>query len=130
MTYASLHSNIKKYQNIRRKLRLNPTKAEEVLWKELRNKKLGYKFRRQFQIDNYIVDFCCRELRLVIELDGPIHEYQREYDESRTKDLEKVGLLVLRYTNDRVLFDRDTILSELRVICDKRTSNLQPPTPP
>ncbi|MEK7623624.1 MAG: DUF559 domain-containing protein [Patescibacteria group bacterium] len=59
----------------RRHLRLNPNKAEQVFWYEIRNgSKLGCRFRRQVSIDSFIVDFYCHELRLVIELDGPVHE--------------------------------------------------------
>ncbi|OIO20200.1 MAG: hypothetical protein COY69_02620 [Candidatus Magasanikbacteria bacterium CG_4_10_14_0_8_um_filter_32_14] len=130
MTYALLHSNTTDYIIKRRKLRLNPTKAEEVLWRELHNKKLGYKFRRQFQIENYIVDFYCRELKLIIELDGPIHDEQKEYDKLRTKNLEKLGLVVIRYLNDEVLFERDRVMKELPAFCDKRDLSLRPRTPP
>ncbi len=130
MSHAALHSNTTDFTSRRKGLRLYSTKAEKVLWQEVRNKKLGYKFRRQFQIKNYIVDFYCRDLRLVIELDGPIHAEQKRYDELRTKDLEKVGLLVVRYTNDKVLFERESMLQNLRTVCEERNQFLRPTTPP
>lgn len=130
MSHAALFLNTKDYNDRRKKLRLSATKAEKVLWQELKDKKLGYKFRRQFQIKRYIVDFYCRELRLIIELDGPIHQYQQKYDKLRTKNLEKLGLLVVRYLNDQVLFEREKVLSELQMLCAKRALLFQPSTPP
>lgn len=62
----------------RRRLRILPTKAEYVLWQELRKKKLGYRFRRQVSIELFIVDFYSQELKLIIEVDGPIHEEQKD----------------------------------------------------
>ena len=66
----------------RKELRKNQTKAEEILWFELRNNKLGAKFKRQHSIGGYIADFYCHTLKLVIEIDGGIHKSkeQREYD--------------------------------------------------
>ncbi len=125
MSHAALFFNTKDYNDRRKKLRLRATKAEKVLWQELKDKKLGYKFRRQFQIKKYIVDFYCHELRLVIELDGPIHQYQQKYDKLRTRNLEKLGLLVIRYINDKVLFEREKTLSELQMTCAKRALSLQ-----
>ncbi len=130
MTYGHLHFNRAEYKNLRKKLRLGATKAEKVLWQELKDKKLGYKFRRQFQIDCFIVDFYCHKLRLVIELDGPIHELQKEYDEERTKEIEKRGLVVIRYLNDYILFERETLISELRTVLRNRASELRLPTLP
>jgi len=109
---------------------VDQTKAEEVLWQELRNKKLGFVFRRQFQIQKFIVDFYCHELRLVVELDGPIHAEQKEYDLFRTVKLEKIGLLVVRYRNDQVLFEREAMLQDLRTLCAKRNSFLRTSTSP
>lgn len=120
MSHAALFFNTKDYNDRRKKLRLHATKAEKVLWQELKDKKLQYKFRRQFQIKRYITDFYCHELRLVIELDGPIHQYQQRYDKLRTKNLEKLGLLVIRYKNDQILFEREKVLSELQMLCAKR----------
>ena len=120
----------KDLKNLARDLRKKRILSEVLLWKQLKGKSLGYEFHRQVPMLDYIVDFYCRELQLVIELDGPIHEYQQEYDTLRTRDLEKIGLLVIRYPNDEVLFEREELLSELRIVCDTRTSNLRPRTPP
>ncbi len=124
MTYSPLHSNKKEYISRRTKLRRNQTKAEQVLWYELKTKRLGFKFRRQFQIGKYIVDFYCHELRLIIELDGPIHEHQQFYDKQRQVWLENQGYKVIRYLNDEVLFDRDAVLAHLCSEMTKRKSEV------
>ena len=61
----------------RRDLRQKSTSAEEILWKELRRKNLGHKFKRQFSIDNYVIDFYCPDYKLAIELDGVIHKQSK-----------------------------------------------------
>jgi very-short-patch-repair endonuclease len=86
-------------------LRKALTGAEEIMWNTLKNRKLGkLKFRRQHPIGSYIADFYCHELRLAIEIDGSIHkiEENKEYDEARTEELKKLGITVLRFTNDDV----------------------------
>ena len=91
MGYAKLYSNQSDFKDLRAELRHNQTKAEELLWAGLRKKRTEHKFRRQFQIKNYIVDFCCCELRLVIELDGSVHEDGDVYkkDLKREKELKR-----------------------------------------
>ncbi|MCJ7465877.1 MAG: endonuclease domain-containing protein, partial [Maribacter sp.] len=87
-------NNRKYLQEFRKNLRNNPTKSESVLWKALQKKQLeGRKFRRQHGLGNYIVDFYCPEEKLVVELDGQIHDnlVNQEYDAKRTKWLEDVG---------------------------------------
>ncbi len=126
MKYQGYFKNKPEYSNRRTKLRRNQTKAEQVLWYELRAKRLGYKFRRQFQIGKYIVDFYCHELKLVIELDGPIHEYQQSYDTKRQTWLENQGYKVIRYLNDEVLFDREAVLMHLSSEITKRKKYLLP----
>lgn len=100
-------------KKFRRFLRSIPTKAEYILWQELRGEKLGYKFRRQVSIGNsYVVDFYCHELRLIIEIDGYIHDDTsvEAYDERRETWLTKQGYTVIRFTNDQVLFERDVVI--------------------
>ena len=89
------------------KMRKNPTLAEKVFWKELLSEdKTGFRFLRQKPIDQYIVDFYCSELKLIIEIDGSIHEKQKKYDKIRTQILENgYNLTVLRFTNEEVLKD-------------------------
>jgi very-short-patch-repair endonuclease len=98
-------------------LRKNMTKAEEVLWTFLRKKRLeGYVFRRQHPIDIFIVDFYCHEQRLVIEVDGSVHDLPDVscYDEGRTAELERFGLRILRFTNEDVLENIKWVLQRIR----------------
>jgi leucyl-tRNA synthetase len=94
--------------------RKNPTKAEKVLWEQLRAKKLdGFKFRQQHLIDDFIVDFVCLRQKLVIEVDGGIHETTKEYDEERTKIINKKGFKVIRFKNEEVIGDIDSVLKKI-----------------
>ena len=89
-----------------RSMRKKPTPAEKVLWLELRHKQVrGYRFRRQHPIDRFVVDFYCREARLVIEVDGSIHDSPEaiDYDEARQRFLEDRGLHLLRFSNEQVI---------------------------
>jgi len=97
-----------------RELRNNATPAEKYLWTFLSGKQIhGYDFDRQTPIDNYIVDFCCKELKLVIELDGRYHELQPEKDLKRQSRLESLGLKVIRFEEQEVLNDIETVLKEI-----------------
>lgn len=99
-----------------RVFRKHPTKAEVILWECLRDRRLtGFKFRRQHPIGRYVADFYCHEARLIIEVDGEIHvqSEQREYDRVRQAELEAQGLKVLRFKNDRVLFETEQVLKEI-----------------
>ncbi len=87
-----------------RKNRNNPTVPEKKIWYEvLARKQTGFKFLRQHPIDRYIADFYCRELKLLIEIDGDSHSAQIEYDRLRTACFQKRGLKVIRFTNRDVL---------------------------
>lgn len=87
-----------------RSLRANQTDAERRLWSLLRSRQLnGLKFRRQHLIGSYIVDFCCAEHRLVVELDGGQHADEVQKDERRTQRLNEEGYRVLRFWNHEVL---------------------------
>jgi len=93
--------------------RNNPTEAEKALWSQLRNKNLDDKFRRQHLIDDFIVDFVCLRKKLVVEVDGEIHETKKEYDEERTKILNDKGFKVIRFKNEEVLGNTDAVLKEI-----------------
>ncbi len=87
----------------RKKLRKESPQAEALLWAQLRNKRLyGYKFRRQYSVGNYIVDFYCPKLKLAIEVDGPSHIGREEYDYQRQKYIEQFGIRFLRFRNEDV----------------------------
>jgi very-short-patch-repair endonuclease len=84
-------------------LRKNMTFYEKLLWARLKGKKIrGLRFRRQHPIDIFIVDFYCHEAKLVIEIDGEIHELQKDYDEGRSAEMERFDIKVIRFTNDDV----------------------------
>ena len=97
-------------------LRKHMTSSENILWQHLRKKRLsGRIFRRQHPVGQFIVDFYCHEARLVIEVDGGIHENEenKEYDEGRTYELKKFGLTVLRFKNDDIENKRWRVLKIL-----------------
>ncbi|MBI5297909.1 MAG: endonuclease domain-containing protein [Chloroflexi bacterium] len=98
-----------------KELRRNPTPAEIKLWSRLRAHRLGgVHFREQHPIGNYIVDFCAPRRKLVIELDGSQHLEQKEYDAARTEFLQSRGYRVLRFWNDAVMNDIETVLGVIR----------------
>jgi len=93
-----------------RQLRADASKPESLLWFALRNRSVaGLKFRRQFPLGCYVVDFICLESRLVIELDGESHEGRIEYDAQRTRYIESLGYRVFRVTNEEVLQDVESV---------------------
>ncbi|MEO6391487.1 MAG: endonuclease domain-containing protein [Pyrinomonadaceae bacterium] len=99
-----------------RKLRRGQTTAEEFLWRMLRNRQFGgYKFRRQHQYGNYIVDFYCHQAELVVECDGPIHEEneQWQHDQERSIYLNSQGLRILRFANDDILNHPEQVLATI-----------------
>jgi phosphoribosylanthranilate isomerase len=107
-----------------KKNRLNPTEAEEYLWKQLSAVKLkGVRFKRQHPIIYFIADFYCHRAKLVIEVDGGYHKIpsQYEYDCNRDKELEELGLKVIRFTNEEVLSDIENVI--------KRVEEEIPPNP-
>jgi len=111
----------------RRELRKNLTPAERRLWQKLKRKQLGgFKFRRQHQIDQYIVDFYCAELCLIIEIDGDIHVVPQKIknDKLRQQELENRGFTVSRYTNNDVRRNLDGVLSDILKICENLTPAL------
>ena len=105
-------------------LRKNMTVPELILWQKLRDRTIfKCKFRRQHPVSFFIVDFYCHEYRLVIEVDGDIHDDEtvRDYDLGRTAELNKFGLKVLRFTNNEVFENIDTILKKILVHINEGT---------
>ena len=92
------------------------TEAERFLWDRLRGNRLGKKFNRQHVIGQYIVDFVCLEEKLVIEVDGGYHSEprQQESDELREEELERMGYHVIRFSNEEVMNDIESVLDEIR----------------
>ena len=105
-------------------LRRNLTKAEAVLWKKLRDRTIfNTKFRRQHPVYIFIVDFYCHEYKLVIEVDGEIHndEIASQYDLGRTEVLNKFGLKVIRFTNNQILYSLDSVVETIQREITERT---------
>jgi len=95
-------------------LRAHQTDAENLLWGLLRNRRLlGLKFRRQYPLEPYILDFYCHEAALAIELDGGQHTEQQHYDQQRTAYLESHGITVLRFWNNEVLQQTESVLEKI-----------------
>jgi len=105
-----------KLLSLKRRIRTNPTRAEQLLWAKLRHNQIyGLKFRRQHGIGSYIVDFFCPERSLVIEVDGDVHaiETQHNKDLERENYLTTLGLQILRYTNDEIFNNLNGVLEDL-----------------
>ena len=98
-----------------RELRHAQTAAEGTLWRALRDRSLGYKFRRQHPIDRFIVDFYCAEARLCIEIDGDSHlePDQSAYDAARTGFLEDLGYSMLRFSNEDVRYNINAVVDAI-----------------
>ncbi len=118
----------KKLKSFARKLRNNSTPGEIKLWKEaLRSKKmLGFQFLRQFPIDNYIADFACRKLKLIIEVDGYSHNFKHDEDKKRDKRLGILGYTVLRFEEREVINDFDNVIRTLEGIIGQMNSGQSP----
>ena len=104
----------KEKQQRAKELRRDMTPAEKILWEELRANKLGVHFRRQQVIQGFIVDFYCHKSALVVEVDGDIHDLQKEEDIRREKALHELGLRIVRFGNDDVLKDLSTVVVRIR----------------
>ena len=126
----ALYGLLKEFVN---EMRSNPTEAEIVLWELLRGKKLeGYKFRRQHIIGSFIADFVCLSEKLIIEVDGIIHQLP-DYiisDEERTRELNKLGFEVIRFTNNAVLFETENVLNNIVQRINEKEINKRSSIPP
>lgn len=112
-------------KNKRNNLKKDMTSEEELVWKNIRKDKLGVRFRRQYGIGEYIVDFYCPKLRLVIEIDGGQHYSQKglEYDRIREEYMEELGLKTLRFSNVEIRDDLESVIEEIKKVisqCEKR----------
>lgn len=90
------------------------TECEKTLWDKISRKQVnGLKFRRQFPIGGYIVDFYNHEKKLIIEIDGSIHNQQKEYDKNRDTYLEASGFSIIRFTNDEVINNINMVIDKI-----------------
>ncbi len=118
-------------KQIARNLRNNMTLSEILLWKELKGKKLlGYDFHRQKPIDEYVVDFYCPKLRLVIEVDGDSHDGKEKADRIRQKRIESFGLTVLRFWDDDVKHNVEGIVEQIKEWIESRITHPLPKASP
>lgn len=118
--------NIEKCRNLRR----NQTETEKKLWAILRSRKVGgIKFRRQFSIDNYVLDFYCPEYRLGIEADGGGHyeDRRKRRDKLRTRELSKSGVEILRFSDLDILNNIEGVWEVIRQTIENRRNNSTSP---
>ena len=101
-------------RQIAKKLRRRMTPAEKMFWEHVRRRSFpGYRFRRNHPIQGFCVDFYCDRLRLVIEIDGEIHNYTKEYDQERTVVLESLGVKVIRFTNQEIFSQLNNVIARI-----------------
>ena len=111
-----------KLKEFARKLRNDSTFTEILLWNYLKKKQMrGYDFDRQKPIDNYIVDFYCKELKLAIEIDGESHYGKEERDAERDKNLQKFGITVLRFEDLDVRYKLDKVIEMIENWIDENS---------
>jgi very-short-patch-repair endonuclease len=99
------HYNKKELKETRRHLRKNQTYTENIVWMYLRDRQMdGYKFRRQYSVDQFIIDFYCPKIKLALEIDRSVHDEpdNKEYDVNRQEYLESFGIKFLRLTNEEI----------------------------
>ena len=110
------HFNRTSVKEKRRSLRRRQTLAEEIVWQNVRNRKmLGYKFRRQYSVDQFIIDFYCPELKLAVEIDGSVHDTSeaKMYDVSRQKHIETFGICFIRIRNEEIVGDANKAFAKI-----------------
>ena len=117
MEGSGRYKNRSGFKQRRKNLRNYSTKSEIILWQKIKNKQLGLKFRRQYNIGYWIVEFYCHEFKLIIEIDGCIH-YEKEnikHDQIRQNILENNSYTIIRYSNHKVLDDIESVLSNIKM---------------
>ena len=120
------HELWEKLKPLARQMRREPTGAEAKLWQHIRKEQIrGVKFRRQYVIERFITDFCSPETRLIVELDGPIHQYTQAEDKIRQEFLESMGFEVLRFPNMEVINNLRAVLDVIGEAVTRRKT-----TPP
>jgi very-short-patch-repair endonuclease len=97
-------------------LRSNQTTAEQMLWDKIRNRQLrGFRFLKQYILDRYIADFYCSKMKVAVEIDGRIHERDdiKEYDAIREDVIKAHGIRIIRFSNDEIMHDIESVLERL-----------------
>ena len=122
--------NPKKTKKQRQYLRNNMTKWEVILWNDLKGKKMfGFKIRRQYGVDNYVIDFYCPELKLALEVDGDVHYYpdKLEADKRKNKQLQEEGIQLIRLKNEDLEEDYESAVIYLEYKFKLRAQELKIP---
>lgn len=99
----------------RRGLRQQQTAEEERLWEELKSNKLGLKFKRQYSVSRYVVDFYCPKRKLAVEIDGSVHKDRKEYDRFRKEFMESLGIRTIRFWGSQVRNDLRSVLEVIEL---------------
>jgi len=120
--------NLKQQTSLRKILRTNMPKGEKMLWQKLRRNNMGYKFRRQFGVGKYVVDFYCPKLSLVIEVDGLTHDFKdRIYsDKIKQKYIESKGIKILRFNSKEIFENINSVLDQIYFVCEGLKTSPQP----
>ncbi len=121
----------KDFQEKSRKLRKEATPGEKRLWNEvLKEKKIGFQCNRQYAIENYIVDFIIRKVKLIIEVDGYSHNFKYNEDIKRDIRLNELGYKVVRFSEYQVMNDLPNVVRALEIeVAERKESIPQPPSP-
>jgi len=120
--------NYQKYKQVRQLLRNNPTFSEKLLWSGLKESQNGFKWRRQQSIGNFVADFYCAKLKLVVEVDGVTHEEEsvKEKDKLKEQFLKGNHFRVIRFSDDEVLGNVEKVLKKISKVCKELD---HPPAP-
>ncbi len=121
----TIHYNKQSEKQNRRLLRKNQTQAEELVWRFLRNRQMkSQKFRRQYSIDKYVIDFYCPQLKLAVELDGEVHDLpeQKEHDIDRQNYLEKFGIKFMRIRNEELFGNPNKAFDKIEKVINELAS--------
>jgi histidinol dehydrogenase len=105
-------------------MRNNMTHAESILWNEIRNNKLGVKFRRQVVINYYIADFLSNSANLIIEVDGDSHLNREDYDNYRTIVIKNYGYKIIRFKNEEIIQNLSEVINKIKIEIDSKRSPL------
>ena len=113
--------------NLAKQMRNELTPEEELLWVRIRRRQLeGFRFRRQHTIGRYITDFCCPEIKLIIEIDGAVHSDSKKHDESRDEYLAALGYRTVRFHNEELTHHIENVITSIRCIALEIKSNNAP----
>lgn len=112
--WRELWFNAPKMKLRRQKLRREATESEKIIWEELKQSQLGVKFIRQYSIKNWVVDFYCPEQKLVIEVDGDVHESTQIADKHRDRFLMSMGMRVIRVKNEEIVDNIGEVVEKIK----------------